>query len=115
MVMLTLSAGGDGLVAARHLYHYGYTPTVFFPKRTSNELYSRLATQLANLSIPFTDDFRGSLKQAHHVVDAVFGFSFEGEVREPFRDVIQAMEETEVPVLSVDAPSSWYVFDLFAI
>jgi hypothetical protein len=37
------------------------------------------------------------------------GFSFSGEVREPFPAVIQAMEETKLPVLSVDAPSSWNV------
>lgn len=31
--------GGDGLVAARHLWHYGYKPTVYYPKRRKNELY----------------------------------------------------------------------------
>lgn len=31
--------GGDGLVAARHLFFYGYQPTVFYPKRSKNELY----------------------------------------------------------------------------
>ncbi|GAP86706.2 putative protein [Rosellinia necatrix] len=35
------------------------------------------------------------------------GFSFSGEVREPFPVVIQALEETKLPVTSVDAPSSW--------
>ncbi len=35
------------------------------------------------------------------------GFSFSGEVREPFPAVIRALEETQVPVTSVDAPSSW--------
>jgi NAD(P)H-hydrate epimerase len=40
-------------------------------------------------------------------VDAIFGFSFSGEVREPFPKVIEAMETTSVPVLAVDAPSSW--------
>ena len=35
------------------------------------------------------------------------GFSFSGEVREPFPAVIRALEETKVPVVSVDAPSSW--------
>lgn len=35
------------------------------------------------------------------------GFSFSGEVREPFPAVIKALEETELPVTSVDAPSSW--------
>jgi len=31
--------GGDGLVAARHLVHYGYTPSVYYPKQGKNELY----------------------------------------------------------------------------
>ena len=35
------------------------------------------------------------------------GFSFSGEIREPFPAVIQALQETKVPVTSVDAPSSW--------
>jgi hypothetical protein len=33
------SLGGDGLVAARHLFHYGYQPTVYYPKQSKNELY----------------------------------------------------------------------------
>ena len=31
--------GGDGLVAARHLWHYGYQPTIYYPKQSKNELY----------------------------------------------------------------------------
>ena len=101
--------GGDGLVAARHLWHYGYKPTVCYPKQSKNELYQRLSTQLKSLEIPFTDDFNSALKETNHVVDSIFGFSFSGEVRDPFRDIIDAMEKTEVPVLSVDAPSSWNI------
>jgi len=99
--------GGDGLVAARHLHHYGYQPTVYYPKRSKNDLYQRLAKQLEDLDVPFVDDFPTALQSADHVIDAVFGFSFSGEVREPFPGVIQAMAETKVPVTSVDAPSSW--------
>jgi NAD(P)H-hydrate epimerase len=47
------------------------------------------------------------VSQTDQIVDAVFGFSFSGEVREPFPAVISAMRDTKVPVLSVDAPSSW--------
>jgi NAD(P)H-hydrate epimerase len=53
------------------------------------------------------DDFPTALQSTDHVIDAIFGFSFSGEVREPFPAVIQAMAETKVPVTSVDAPSSW--------
>ena len=70
------NAGGDGLVAARHLWHYGYEPTIFYPKQSKNELYERLAMQLKNLDIPFTEDFGGSLKTTDHVVDAIFGITF---------------------------------------
>ncbi|CAN8100503.1 unnamed protein product [Discula destructiva] len=103
--------GGDGLVAARHLFQYGYRPTIYYPKRSKNELYHRLAKQLEDLDIAFTDDFPAAMESTDHIVDAVFGFSFSGEVREPFPAVIQAMEETKLPVTSVDAPSSWNIED----
>lgn len=103
--------GGDGLVAARHLRHYGYQPTVYYPKRSGNELYQRLSKQLEDLDVPFADDFPKALTSTDHIVDAIFGFSFSGEVREPFKAVIQAMEETKLPVTSVDAPSSWSIED----
>ncbi|PVI05373.1 apolipo protein A-I binding protein-like protein [Periconia macrospinosa] len=101
--------GGDGLVAARHLHHYGYQPTVYCPKQSKNELYQRLRKQLEDLKVPFTSDFRTALQSTDHIVDAIFGFSFSGEVREPFPGVIEALRETKVPVLAVDAPSSWNI------
>ncbi|KAF2492724.1 meiotically up-regulated gene 182 protein [Lophium mytilinum] len=103
--------GGDGLVAARHLYHYGYQPTMYYPKQSKSELYQRLTKQLKDLDIPFTEDFDSAVKQTDHIVDAIFGFSFSGEVREPFPKVIEALRDTKIPVLAVDAPSSWNIED----
>jgi len=37
--------------------------------------------------------------------NTILGFSFSGEVRDPFPAVIRALEETRIPVTSVDAPS----------
>ncbi|KAF7118783.1 hypothetical protein CNMCM5793_008408 [Aspergillus hiratsukae] len=91
--------GGDGLVAARHLAQYGYAPSVYYPKR--------LKTQLRNLSVPFVPDFTEALKSADFLVDAIFGFSFGGPLRDPFPSIISQIESSSVPVLSVDAPSSW--------
>ncbi|KAK0387740.1 hypothetical protein NLU13_3985 [Sarocladium strictum] len=108
-----LQSGRRVLVAcaARHLFHYGYEPTVFYPKRSKNELYQRLAKQLEDLNVPFTDNFSSAIKSTDHIVDAIFGFSFSGEVREPFPSVIKALEETKLSVTSVDAPSSWDIED----
>ncbi|KAI9904197.1 hypothetical protein N3K66_000726 [Trichothecium roseum] len=103
--------GGDGLVAARHLFFYGYKPSIFYPKRSNNDLYQRLAKQLEDLEIPFVDDFQSALSTTDHIIDAIFGFSFSGEVREPFPAVIQALQDTKLPVTSVDAPSSWDIED----
>ncbi|KAF9893988.1 hypothetical protein FE257_008959 [Aspergillus nanangensis] len=101
--------GGDGLVAARHLAHYGYNPSIYYPKQGKNELYQRLKTQLTNLSVPFIPeaDFQPALKSTSFIVDSIFGFSFGGPLREPFPSIISAIETASVPVLSVDAPSSW--------
>ena len=103
--------GGDGLVAARHLYHFGYKPSVYYPKQSKNELYARLRKQLEQLKVPFTDDFASVMGESDYVIDAIFGFSFSGEVREPFPGVIKALAESKVPVLAVDAPSSWNIED----
>lgn len=103
--------GGDGLVAARHLHFYGYQCTVYYPKHNKNELYRRLKTQLENLNISFTKDFPAAIREANIVVDSIFGFSFSGEVREPFPSAIEALAQSSVPVLAVDAPSSWNIED----
>ncbi|PFH58577.1 hypothetical protein XA68_13479 [Ophiocordyceps unilateralis] len=99
--------GGDGLVAARHLFFYGYQPAVFYPKRSKGDLFPRLAKQLEVLQVPFVDDFESAMASTDQVVDAIFGFSFSGEVREPFPGVIRALEQSKLPITSVDAPSSW--------
>lgn len=39
------------------------------------------------------------------VVDAIFGFSFKGAVREPFGSILEVLNKTTVPIASVDIPS----------
>ncbi|KAF8723279.1 hypothetical protein HU200_021797 [Digitaria exilis] len=112
--------GGDGLVAARHLYHFGYRPSVCYPKRTPKPLYSGLVTQLESLSISFipAEDLPDDLSREFDViVDAMFGFSFHGTPRPPFDDLIQRLVSFSVignsdkrpPIVSVDIPSGWHV------
>lgn len=103
--------GGDGLVAARHLHHFGYKPTLYYPKQGKAEIYARLRKQLEQLQVNFTEDFPSALSQSDYVIDAIFGFSFSGEVREPFPGVIEVLAESRIPVLAVDAPSSWNIED----
>ncbi|KAL3577154.1 hypothetical protein D5086_022437 [Populus alba] len=113
--------GGDGLVAARHLHHFGYKPSVCYPKRTQKPLYNGLVTQLESLSVPFlsVEDLPVDLSEDFDIlVDAMFGFSFHGSPRPPFDDLIQklvqlcnfAQNHQKSPVIvSVDIPSGWHV------
>jgi len=105
--------GGDGLVAARHLYFYGYTPTVYYPKPTQKPIFDGLQKQLKNLHIKFDNEskFEDLAKDTDLIVDALFGFSFKPPVREPFDEAIKVMESGVKPVLAVDTPSSWHVED----
>ncbi|KAL5231289.1 hypothetical protein ABZP36_030065 [Zizania latifolia] len=112
--------GGDGLVAARHLYHFGYKPSVCYPKRTPKPLYSSLVTQLESLAIPFVpvEDLPGNLSEEFDIIiDAMFGFSFHGTPRPPFDDLIHRLVWLSVignsakrpAIVSVDIPSGWHV------
>ena len=106
--------GGDGLVAARWLSTFGLEGlevVVFYPKPGRNPLYSNLLLQLGALGISVkTSEFEESLRRCEVLVDGIFGFSFKGEVREPFVGVLKAMKECKgVSIASIDIPSGWDV------
>ncbi|XP_071950398.1 NAD(P)H-hydrate epimerase-like [Antedon mediterranea] len=104
--------GGDGLVCARHLKLFGYRPTIFYPKRPSRELFQNLTTQCSMMDIPFVSSLPQSddmNKTYMFIVDAIFGFSFKGEVRAPFKDVLDTLKTVTIPICSIDVPSGWDV------
>ncbi|CAH1404140.1 unnamed protein product [Nezara viridula] len=103
--------GGDGLVCARHLRHYGYEPSIFYPKRTDNQLYQNLTHQCQSLDIPFIESLDEDIinKSYDLVVDAFFGFSFKPPVRDTFVPFMKALRKTKKPICSIDIPSGWNV------
>ncbi|XP_064416609.1 NAD(P)H-hydrate epimerase [Latimeria chalumnae] len=105
--------GGDGLVCARHLQLYGYQPTIYYPKRPNKPLFKALTTQCEKMEIPFLEEFPTEpmvIDEAYNlVVDAIFGFSFKGAVREPFNSILKILKEVTIPIASVDIPSGWDV------
>ncbi|XP_050786492.1 NAD(P)H-hydrate epimerase [Gopherus flavomarginatus] len=105
--------GGDGLVCARHLKMFGYEPSVHYPKRPGKALFEGLTTQCQKMDIPFLSEFPSEAMLIDElyglVVDAIFGFSFKGAVREPFGSILRTLEQVTVPVASIDIPSGWDV------
>jgi NAD(P)H-hydrate epimerase len=104
--------GGDGLVAARHLVFFGFDCVVLYPKRSSKKHFVNLVKQCEDVGITFVDEFppEGNFDA---IVDAIFGFSFKGAPREPFKTALEKMQDIQtsrnIPVISVDVPSGWNV------
>jgi len=97
--------GGDGLVAARHLHHFGYHVSVCYPKVTQKPIFQRLVTQLEGLQIPIAQTLPETLESFDVILDAIFGFSFKGDVRAPFDAILASLKRVPVPIVSVDIPS----------
>lgn len=106
--------GGDGLVCARHLKLFGYSPVIICLKPGRGQLYQNLLTQCKKFQIPIMDqtpsqpfDTIGNL-----IIDSVFGFSFKPPNRNPdFAKLLNLMHQysKQLPLVSVDIPSGWHV------
>ncbi|XP_076864415.1 NAD(P)H-hydrate epimerase [Brachyhypopomus gauderio] len=104
--------GGDGLVCARHLKLFGYEPSVLYPKRPNKPLFHNLTTQCERMEMSFLTEMPEAeeIDEVYNfVVDAIFGFSFKGAVREPFGAILSTLKKVTVPIASVDIPSGWDV------
>ena len=108
--------GGDGLVAARHLAHFGYQDVqVCYPKRSAREpIYGNLVKQLETSgdAVQFVHVDEVLQKTTDVVIDAMFGFSFSGEPRAPFDEILAIIKDPAnepPPTLSIDVPSGWDV------
>lgn len=109
--------GGDGLVAARHLFFFNYYEcVVVYPKRSSKEHFVNLVKQCQDVGIPFLEEMPSNedIRTYDAIVDSIFGFSFRGEPREPFATIMKQMMEAQqtnenLKVISVDVPSGWDV------
>eukprot|EP00612_Vaucheria_litorea_P004948 CAMPEP_0171461930 /NCGR_PEP_ID=MMETSP0945-20130129/6175_1 /TAXON_ID=109269 /ORGANISM="Vaucheria litorea, Strain CCMP2940" /LENGTH=161 /DNA_ID=CAMNT_0011988363 /DNA_START=100 /DNA_END=582 /DNA_ORIENTATION=+ len=103
--------GGDGLVASRHLHHFGFDDVdLFYPKRTDKKIFKNLVHQIEQLNINLLEKMPSysEIKSKYElIVDSIFGFSFKGEIRPPFDTIIENMISSKVPIISVDVPSGW--------
>jgi NAD(P)H-hydrate epimerase len=89
-----------------------------YPKKTDKDLYLKLLRQCSNYSITLTsNDVIDNFNKYDLIIDCMFGFSFKGDVRPPFDEIIKVniiliekkLNETKVKIVSVDIPSGWDV------
>jgi NAD(P)H-hydrate epimerase len=108
--------GGDGFVIARHLDNRG-TPVRVLLFARPEDLSGDAAVNyriIARAGLPMVihagnpvDDkaVRADLAAAEWIVDALFGTGLTGPVRNPFDQIITAINESSARVLAVDIPS----------
>lgn len=107
--------GGDGLVAARHLYNMGADvkvllldkpESIFGDAAVNFEIWRKMDQKIYTVTLK--DDFnavRLFLVKTDIVVDAIYGTGFKGKVREYAGRIIEAVNACGKPVVSVDIPS----------
>ena len=108
--------GGDGFVMARHLHNRGVPVDLFYAGRAEDAGDGDGAANMRialRMGLPFEEVADPSAAEAlagrldHHdlVVDALLGTGLIGEVREPARSLIRAINAAGKPVLAADIPS----------
>ena len=106
--------GGDGLVAARHLVHFGLEAEIVYPKPSAKQHFINLIKQCEDMNIPVMKEVPQDNKY-DIIVDSIFGFSFDSTstIREPFataiKDMIRLQKDQNAKMVSVDVPSGWDV------
>ncbi|WP_423064097.1 NAD(P)H-hydrate dehydratase [Candidiatus Paracoxiella cheracis] len=99
--------GGDGLVVALLAHEYGLEVSVLLMGELSQlknaAAKAATACQKAGLSLNQFDT--DTQLQDDLIVDALLGSGLSGEVGEPYRSAIAAINAAECPVLAIDVPS----------
>ncbi|MFN7172121.1 MAG: NAD(P)H-hydrate dehydratase [Fimbriimonadaceae bacterium] len=106
--------GGDGFVVARLAYEHGYDVVCLvsaLPEQLSADAEEQMRVTRAQGVIPI---FYGDARWQKHldclgrkdlIIDALLGTGADGCVQGPVKDMIQAINRSGVPVVSVDVPS----------
>ncbi len=101
--------GGDGLVAARWLRHWGYNVSAVvwslfddLPGDASTALH---AARMAGVPILMPAQAHDALQNAALVIDAVLGTGVVGSARGQAAEAIKLINAASRPVLAVDMPS----------
>jgi len=110
--------GGDGFVAARKLHEAGKKVTVIVLAKGPEELRGDAAEMFKKLPVTplwavsedqfARADVYQALGNAEVILDAIVGTGYEPPLRGLGRRAVEAINQYEVPVVSVDLPSGAY-------
>ncbi|HEY1922728.1 MAG TPA: NAD(P)H-hydrate epimerase [Tepidisphaeraceae bacterium] len=101
--------GGDGLAIARHLHNRQFKVKIFLaadPGKYVNEAKTNWRIVQA-MGLPISLPSPQAIESEHPilVVDAIFGTGLTQEPRDPFPQIVAAVQKIGAPVLAIDIPS----------
>lgn len=99
--------GGGGLVCARRLHNWGADVRIFL-SQAEDAFLGVPAHQLSilqRMGLPIETDIPAELPAAELIIDALIGYSLRGDPRGKAAQLIQAANQHEAPILSLDTPS----------
>ena len=110
--------GGDGFVIARHLENRGYDVSVLLftnpdslcgDAEINYRVIERAQTPIRFFTEPVDSEFEMQIKEelseADWIVDALLGTGARGQLREPFPQIINAINHASGRRLAIDLPS----------
>ncbi len=106
--------GGDGFVCVRHLINSGVETDIFLigePSELKGDAkinYDILKKMNAEIKIIIEQDFKlfqEKLKKYSLIIDAIFGIGLSGKVKDPYRSVINKLNNSGKEILAIDLPS----------
>ena len=110
--------GGDALVSARHLMNNGIETDIFLVGSSekldgeakanynrAEKIAKTLGKGIVILNEENINSFKKTLEHCQLIIDGIFGIGLDREVKDPQRTIIQLINGSKKPVLSVDVPS----------
>jgi NAD(P)H-hydrate epimerase len=110
--------GGDGFVIARHLLNREFNVVVVICGNRSKikgdakinlDVLEGLGAPIENLDVDTESDIEsrmsGVTRDTDMIVDAIFGTGLTGQLRDEYKQLIEAINSLGCPILSVDIPS----------
>ena len=96
--------GGGGLVAAKHLHSLGYNVTIFLTAKDLKLTTKHQLNTLKKLQIQILTE-KPNFTGFDLLIDSILGYNLKGKVKEPTKSIIEAVNSSNTPIISLDLPS----------
>ena len=96
--------GGGGLVTVKHLYNWGFSPSVYLLSPDIKPLSVHQLDILSKTSINILRE-EPSFAEFDLIIDAILGYNIQGDVDETVKEIINAVNSSGGKILSLDIPS----------